>query len=202
MQGEEAKAKKVRLADECAELVEIRRIEQYDADTQPKPVYRDSVFLYGQCGYSARNLEAAEPVMRFDKPPLSSNQTVTLAAAVNTVVQHATLQLGRVDRVFEAYTKIGLSTRAEISGASPSGTLFKQGVEHPDEELLCIVMPQRGNPKCRCDSATAAECECPPGHPQKAMLLVRKEARPQTGSCRLMTQNVAEPWWRCPSRSA
>ena len=72
--------------------------------------------------------------MRFDATPLSSNQT--LAAAVEKAVQHATLQLGKVDRVLEAYTKLGRSTRAEISRASPSGTLFKRGLEHPDELLL------------------------------------------------------------------
>jgi hypothetical protein len=166
-----AKRRTVRLADEHAAVVEERRRAQYGAGTQPEPVYRDSVFVHGPCEFSARNVEAAKPVMRLDEQPLSGNGTLT--AAVELVVNLATLQLGKVDRVFEAYTNLGLSTRAEIYDASPSGTLFKGGLEHPDDELICTVMPQRGNPKCRCECATAAECKCPPGYPQNAMMLVR-----------------------------
>ncbi len=158
----------VRLADAAAADVERRRREQYAEGTLPAPVYETGVFVRGPFFHSAANVKAKHPVMRFDEPPLQRN--VALTAAVELVVARATLELCKVDRVLGEYTDHLRLTRSQIFGADPSGSTLKAGGIHPQGGVLCAVMPQRGNPKCHCGRANAAECNCPPGHPQKALM--------------------------------
>ena len=71
----------------------------------------------------------------------------TLRAAAQRVADLATPMLHAVREIFAAYTNVTIEhfTRAQISGANPSGSPFVAGREHPVDPVVCTVATRLGN---------------------------------------------------------
>ena len=140
---EEEEGKMVRLVDQLAAVVESRLKEQYDAGMQPARIHPNThVFAHGTCTHTTRNLTAPGAMMRLDAPPCCDDST--LRAAAQLVADLATpvlALLGTVRKIFAAYTNVTIEhfTRAQISGANPSGSPFVAGRIHPVDPVACTV---------------------------------------------------------------
>jgi hypothetical protein len=129
---------------------------------QPAPIYPNShVFAYGPCTHITRNLTAPGAVMRLDASACCDDST--LRAAARRVADLATPMLHTVHEIFAAYTNVTIEhfTRAQSSGANPSGSPFVAGREGPVDPVACTVATGLGNLSCVCGSSIAADCTCP-----------------------------------------
>ena len=98
--------------------------------------------------------------MRLDASACCDNST--LRAAAQRVADLATPVLHTVREICAAYTNVTIEnfTRAQISGANPSGSPLVAGREHPVDPLACTVATRLGNLSCTCGNSIAADCKC------------------------------------------